>query len=219
MLNFACNVVPGRAFCRRLIDSTCKVKQSWHIIRVSVEMKADLQVLLTFLKDYSGVSVMLDQFWTSNETLQLFTDRSDGIGNGFGIFFNNKWTHGKWSAHWVENEILRDITFLELFPVVVALEIWGTNLQNKKILFNIDNQAVVAILNKISCKVPRIMYLVRRLVLLSLRFNILIKVQHIAGSSNGIADALSRCNFQPFRKLFPFADQYPEVIPYHLWQI
>ena len=75
---------------------------------------------------------MLDQFWTSNETLQLFTDRSGGIGNGFGIFFNNKWTHRKWSAHWVENEILRDITFLELFPVVVALEIWGTNLQNKK---------------------------------------------------------------------------------------
>jgi hypothetical protein len=53
-------------------------------------MKADLQVLLTFLKDYNGVSVMLDQFWTSNETLQLFTDRSGGIGNGFGIFFNNK---------------------------------------------------------------------------------------------------------------------------------
>ena len=92
-------------------------------------------------------------------------------------------------------------------------------MQNKKILFNIDNQAVVAILNKISCKVPRIMYLVRRLVLLSLRFNILIKIQHITGSSNVIADALSRCNFQPFRKLSPFADQYSEVIPYHPWQI
>ena len=95
------------------------MKQSGHIIRVSVEMKADLQVLLTFLKYYNGVSVMLDQFWT----LQLFTDRSGGIGNGFGIVFNNKWTHGKWSAHWVENAILRDMTFLELFPVVVALEI------------------------------------------------------------------------------------------------
>ena len=69
MLNFACQVVvPDRAFCRRLIDSTCNVKQSWHRIRVSVEMKADLQVWLTFLKDYNGVSVMLDQFWTSNET-------------------------------------------------------------------------------------------------------------------------------------------------------
>lgn len=115
MLNFACQVAPGRAFCRRLIDSTCKVKQSWHIIRVSDEMKADLQVLLTFLKYYNGVSVMLDQFWTSNETLQLLTDRSGGIGNGFGKVFNNKWTHGKWSAHWVENAILRDMTFLRSY--------------------------------------------------------------------------------------------------------
>ena len=61
MLNFACQVVvPGKAFCRRLIDSTRNVKESWHRIRVSVEMKADLQVWLTFLKDYNGVSVMLD---------------------------------------------------------------------------------------------------------------------------------------------------------------
>ena len=50
-------------------------------------------------------------------------------------------------------------------------------------------------------------------------FNILIKAQHIAGSSNAIDDALSRGNFQLFRKLVPFADQYPEVIPDHLWQI
>ena len=29
LLNFACQVVvPGRAFCRRLIDATCKVKKS-----------------------------------------------------------------------------------------------------------------------------------------------------------------------------------------------
>jgi hypothetical protein len=28
LLNFACQVVvPGRAFCRRLIDATCKVKK------------------------------------------------------------------------------------------------------------------------------------------------------------------------------------------------
>lgn len=100
--------------------------------------------------------------------------------------------------------------------MVVALEICGINLQNKKLLFNIDKQDIVAILNKKSCKVPRTMNLVRRLVSLSLRFNILIIAQHIVGSSNVIADALSRCHFQLFRKLPAFADQYPEVIPDHL---
>jgi uncharacterized membrane protein len=35
-----------------------------------------------------------------------------------------------------------------MFPIVVAINIWGASLKNKKILFHNDNQAVVAILNK-----------------------------------------------------------------------
>jgi hypothetical protein len=63
LLNFACQVVaPGRAFCRRLIDATCKVKKSWHKVRISVGMKKHLQVWLNFLDSYNGVSVMLDHF-------------------------------------------------------------------------------------------------------------------------------------------------------------
>ena len=70
LLNFACQVVdPGRGFCRRLIDVTCKVKKSWRKVRISVGMKKDLQVLLNFLDSYNGVSVILDHFWTSNEVL------------------------------------------------------------------------------------------------------------------------------------------------------
>ena len=40
------------------------------------------------------------------------------------------------------------MTYLELFPVVVALHVWGPLLANKKILFHIDNQAVMYIANK-----------------------------------------------------------------------
>ena len=60
--------------------------------------------------------------------------------------------------------ILKDITFLELFPVVVALCIWGEHLKIKKIIFNIDNQSVVHIINKKSSKYVRVMSLVRHLV-------------------------------------------------------
>ena len=63
LLNFACQVVaPGRPFCRRLIDVTCKVKKSWHKVRISVGMKKDLQVWLNLLDSYNGVSVILDHF-------------------------------------------------------------------------------------------------------------------------------------------------------------
>ena len=87
--------------------------------------------------------------------------------------------------------ILNDITFLELFPVVVALCIWGEQLKNKKVIFNIDNQSVVHIINKKSSKSVRVMSLVRHLVLSTLQYNIMTKALHISGISNKIADALS----------------------------
>jgi hypothetical protein len=53
LLYFACQVViPGRPFCRRHIDATCKVKKSWHKVRISV--------WLNFLDSYNSVSVILD---------------------------------------------------------------------------------------------------------------------------------------------------------------
>ena len=62
------------------------------------------------------------------------------------------------------------------------------------------------------------MSLVRKLVFITLRYNILVKSQHIFGSSNLIADALSRY-WQRFRQLVPTADREPAAIPDHLWDI
>ena len=109
---------------------------------------SDLKVWLAFLNDFNGISVMLDQFWTSNEEVKLFTDSAGGLDRGFGIYFNGKWSPGCWPKEWAEKEVLSYITFLELFPVVVALELWGQELKNKKLMFNIDNRVVVTIINK-----------------------------------------------------------------------
>jgi hypothetical protein len=54
----------------------------------SQSMKENLNVWLLFLKDYNDTTVMLDQFWSSNSDLELFTDSAGGIG--FGIYFNHK---------------------------------------------------------------------------------------------------------------------------------
>jgi hypothetical protein len=74
---------------------------------------------------------MLDTLWTSNDTIELFTDSAGGRNKGCDIYFQRKWAQSCWPKHWVENGTLRDITFLELFPVVVSIFIWGSNLRNK----------------------------------------------------------------------------------------
>ena len=54
-------------------------------------MKEDLSVWLKCLENYNGNSlIMIDQYWTSNETIELFTDSAGGSDRGFGIYFNGK---------------------------------------------------------------------------------------------------------------------------------
>ena len=126
---------------------------------------------------------MTDRFWVSNESLELFTDSAGGKDKGFGIYFRGQWAHGLWPKMWQNTSILRNITFLELFPVIVSLYIWGGSLANKKLLFHIDNEAVVYIINKKTSKDKEVMRLLRRLVLLTLQFNILLRAEHIRGSN------------------------------------
>lgn len=63
------------------------------------------------------------------------------------------------------------------------------------------------------------MDLVRHLTLLTLKYNIYIPVQNIAGKRNEIADSLSRFQFDRFHLLAPHADPSPRQVPQALLQI
>ena len=209
-LNFACRAVsPGRPFCRRLIDATMGVKQPFHRIRITNAMKEDLKIWLSFLNSFNGSCLILPDSWLDNSDLQLFTDASGSLG--FGAYCQGHWAHGKWPANWQDGG--PDITYKELFPIVVAIELWGSQLANKRVLFRCDNQAVVTILNKQSTRSKLSMNILRKFVLACLTHNIRFKAKHIPGAKNGIADALSRGQLVRFRTLAPDADCLPTPLP------
>ena len=54
-------------------------------------------------------------------------------------------------------------------------------MENHKVLFLSDNQAIVEVKNKKSCRDPILMSLVYRIVVAALHFNILFRVNHIPG--------------------------------------
>ena len=163
-LSFCCNVVvPGRAFCRRLIDKTRGVKKLHHRIKLNKECKLDMQTWLHFIKKFNGKSFFLDNHWNDSDTLKLYTDASKMLG--FGGIFGSKWFFGEWPDKWKAYNIV----ILELFPIVLAIEVWGSQLQNKQIYINTDNEALVHILNKQSFSDKLTMILIRCLVLLLLR--------------------------------------------------
>lgn len=218
VLNFACRAIaPGRPFCRRLINSICGLSKPHHHIRVNAGMRQDLNMWRQFFEKFNGISVFYDRHWVSNADVQFFTDSAGGLGLGFGIYFQGRWCRASWPARWHEKGVTKDITFLEMFPIVVALDIWGSELRNKKIKFQCDNQAVVHILNSMTSKSDRVMGLVRSITLSCLELNILIKALHIPGVHNDICDALSRLQLQRFRQLAPDAEVDPHPVPSHLW--
>ena len=207
-LSFSCKVLPaGRIFLRRLIDLSTTVKQIHHHIRLTADARLDMRWWLDFLPQWSGKTLILENHWTPSTSMQLFTDASGTYG--WGAYWNGKWLQGKWS----EAQLHMDITWKELFAIVMAVHTWGSLWKRQKILFHCDNQAVVSIWKAGSTKAKETMALVRLLYYSAAKHNINVCVAHIAGAKNNIADCLSRFQQVKFKKLAPQASPVPDSIP------
>ena len=207
-LSFSCKVLPaGRIFLRRLIDLSTTVKQLHHHIRLTSEARLDLQWWLTFLPHWSGRSLILESHWTLNTTMLLFTDASGS--EGWGAYCSGRWLQDRWSPE----QQKMNITWKELYVIVMAVHTWGFSWQRQKILFNCDNLTVVDIWAKGSTKSPEVMALVRLLYFCAACYNIIVSVQHICGTENKIADAISHFQDICFRELAPDAEATPTNIP------
>lgn len=220
VLNFACRaIVPGRPFCRRLVNSICGLTKPYHHIRINKGIRRDLQMWLTFFDKFNGVSLFHDRFWVSNSDIELYTDSAAGVGLGFGAYFQGRWISAAWPDDWFTDGITDDITVLEIFPLLVALHIWGNELENKKVTFRCDNMSVVCVINAMSSKSDNIMTILRAFTLKCLELNIVAKANHIQGKNNVLSDSLSRLQVGRFREMAPGADQEPAEMPSHLWSI
>lgn len=55
----------------------------------------------------------------TGDYLQLYTNASGGIG--YGAVCGPEWFFGTWPSSWLN----LNITVLELYPIVAAVELWG----------------------------------------------------------------------------------------------
>ena len=201
-LNFTCSVVlPGRAFLRRLISSIMGIKEPYHYVKISAEMKSDLLLWKTFVGSFNGKSMFLPDRFLSSSVLSLYTDAA--------------------ASYWFYGEFLPqcrklNITLLELYPIVIAVNVWGHLWQNHCVRFYTDNQALVYILNRTTSKDKHIMKLVRCLVLVCLKYNVMFESVHVSGCKNVLADSLSRLQVQEFRRLSPYSKRISTKVPDNL---
>ncbi|XP_061488169.1 uncharacterized protein LOC133387438 [Rhineura floridana] len=216
-MNFACRVVsPGRAFLQRVYDAMAGLSHPHHHTRVTAALREDLTVWSTFLREFNGVSLWRRDRLLEAE-LQVCSDASGSCG--FGVIFHDSWCHGSWPQSWAQSGLTRDLTFLEFFPIVVAVHLWPDKLGNSSVHFWCDNLPTVHVINTLSSRNPNVMHLVRVFVPQCLHYNIQFLARHVPGIDNSIADALSRNQMERFHQLAPWAKAQPDVVPTALWEI
>ncbi|MEW8547296.1 MAG: reverse transcriptase domain-containing protein [Candidatus Thiodiazotropha sp.] len=210
-LNFACKVIkPGRCFLRRLYDLTCGSHKPSHFIRLNNAARADLRVWSSFLAQYNGCTIITDSQFISSNSLQLYTDAARS--KGFACMYQQFWAWGAFSDKVKQFHI----NMLELYPITLAVYLFGEYWQNKNILFFCDNLSIVYCLNKQTSKDKLIMRMLRIIVLRSLKYNFCFQAKHINSKSNSICDNISRFKFKEAKALARHLQDLPVDIPSEL---
>lgn len=204
-MNFASKAIRhGRSFVAQLIALSTTVKKLHHHVTLSAAIRSDLQMWATLLRHWNGASFFLDDNITLAADMHIYTDATP---TSFGGIFLNKWFQGTFPPEFMHEQ--QSMALCELYPIVMACVMWGSQWSNKRILFHCDNLATVHIISKGRSKVKSINKLMRRLTYHSALFNFIIHAQHIPGKDNTIADALSRFQMVTFKALAPHADLLP----------
>ena len=186
------------------------MKRWHHRVRVTKAMREDLAAWVSFFLNHNGVTMLRKVIWIQSPQIQLFSDAA--INHGSAAILGNCWIVGSWPKSWGDF----DIAVLELYPITVAIEIWGHELANKCITFHCDNASVCYSINKQSSHNQTLMILIRRIVVKCLINNIMFKAQHLAGTDNQLADSLSRFQFKKARRLAPHLRSRPTKVPEQL---
>ena len=127
----------------------------------------------------------------------------------YGAVFNSEWIQGSWTP----DDLKLSISYRELFAIVAAALTWGAEWSGRRIVFVTDNKPITQIWNTGTSPCPDIMSLIRPLYSHAARHGYTVSFKHIFGSSNPIADALSRFQMDKFFSLMPHANPAPNILP------
>ena len=97
--------------------------------------------------------------------------------------------------------------------------LWGRRWLGGSVVCRCNNAAVVAILKSGWCKDELAMHLLRSLFFWLAMFQVLVVAEHITGSCNGPADALSHNNAPSFMSQVPHACRQPSEVPQELVEL
>ena len=226
LLNFTNRAMyPERVFTRRMYSKVVgkmEILKPHHHVYIDAEFQQDCKVWLQFLdqnnllrycRPFTDVNAVTDTV-----DLGFYTDSSVNARLGFGGIFGDKhWFYGQWEDGYIDM-FHPSIEYLELYALLIGLFIYSDEMANRILLLHCDNMSVVEMINKTTSKCPHCMYLLQLMVLRGLNFNFRVRVKHVRSENNGLADSLSRLQFNRFKKLGGnVRNANPSDLPTALW--
>lgn len=186
-LSWAARVVRGgRTFLRRLITVMNSVKRRHHHVYLNTQARADLQWWASLLPVFNCKSLFLEEF--PRTSAPAYTDASTAGG---GCCWQNDWLYVNWTLDFPDIYSLH-INYKETFMILQAVKRWAPSWSGQRVFIKTDSEVAATIVNKGTTPCPIIMDWLRELFWLLEFHAIRLTVEHIPGSSNVIADSISR---------------------------
>jgi len=199
----------ARTFVRRIYDHLSDVNAARHfrgdLRRLPAEFRADLEWWAAYLPQaHLRPVLMVSPDWDWDVDV-IHTDAAPSIGAG-AVLVRAPSRSGlpsppaSWFSHeWQDDERIsfarsRSVSanYAESLAAILAFRTWGATLGGRRVLLRSDNVVTVTAWNAGYCADPHLMSIVRELWFLATRYQISIRVAHIAGVDNVDADEFSR---------------------------
>lgn len=197
----------GRTFSNRAISLLKGWPSKRKRIKLDQGFRFDLYWWLNFAQTFNGKNLMVKYNYGDGPSFY-----TDSCLAGYGLWVEDDWQAGYFNSelstdtsrfspkhnHWLNVHLDQEtpsINVLELIPVWLSLRRCGGNWRDSHVVCYTDNSSVKYMVNKGSSTNELCMVLLRDTFWLCAVNNIYLTARHIAGSSNVLADLLSRIIF------------------------
>ena len=177
-------IVAGRLFTRRLYNMIQTWKEG-HQYNMWKGVRRDLNWWIQTLQMEESCQSPIHEEWIHDGDINLFTDASDW---GYGAFFDGQYFYGEWS----QEQRGLSINARELIAVVLSLKAWGPQLSGKQITVQCDNTSTIQAWTKRSTRSGEMLPWLYELHFVAARYGCGVRLCHVPGVENTLADCLSR---------------------------
>ena len=189
----------SRVFVNRLLRLLRTLPTASSKAKVTVEFRKDLAWWARFLDAYNGVSIIPHIGWTSADSV-LATDACL-TGGGAVSHSLKRFVHFQFPEAILSRDL--HIHQLELLVVLAAVRLWAVELRGQRLRLYCDNSPSVHAVNSGRTNDGFVSSCLRELWLVCSLHDIELRLEHIPGVENRLADWLSRWHLDAkYRDLF-----------------